>query len=161
MISIADLQAIGDVLDQLANEAHDMAPEQALPLKRAGEVVQQKLKLALEELNTVTLSGLEQPRRIGDQVVAAVISGKWRPDQAKIKQLVASRAQYDRDGQTVYELTTIAENAVDLMYELFVQPSAMPKQGALDRLGIDKRDIARWEMTGKKLKTMTLADEEP
>ena len=154
-VTTADLQAVGDVLDWVAEQSDSMTVEEAMALidvlAEIGKKVTMAKSLCESQVKTL-LDG--QPAKIGDKVVVERQTGKWRPDQTRIKRRVVGMAGCDPATGELRTGPQAAEAAVDLMYALFVSPSQMPKQGGMQKLGIDTVDIAEWEHTGSELKVI-------
>jgi len=154
-VTTADLQAVGDVLDWVAEQTDSMTIEEAMALIDVLAEIGKKVTMAKSLCETQVKTLLDgQPAKIGDKVVVERQTGKWRPDQTRIKRRVVGMSGCDPSTGELRSGTQAAEAAVDLMYALFVSPSQMPKQGGLQKLGIDTADIAEWEITGSELKVI-------
>lgn len=155
-IEHADLLAALDVLTQFNQEIENLSVEESVRFAKDVEKIAKEAKVALEFLKTRTLTLIEkQPVVVDGTIFARKPDKRWRPDQRKIQSQVAQRAVYDlQTGERVDEPLVAAAQAVMLMYDLFVAPSQMPKQGGLDKLGLTNRDIAEHAITGYSLKTM-------
>lgn len=161
-VTLADISAITDVLTQFTNEIDSLPVEEALRFAKVIAETQAAAKLAQEFLNTRALNLIEKrPVVVDGAVIARKADKKWRPDQGKIRRQVAKRAVYDlQTGEKVETMEDAAENAVTLMYELFVAPSAFPKQGGLKALGLTNLDVGVQEITGYSLKTMEIESDD-
>lgn len=154
-VTTADLQAVGDVLDWVAEESDSMTIEEAMAVLETLVEVGKKLAMAKALCETQIKTLLDgQPAKVGDKIVVERQTGKWRPDQGRIKRRVVGMAGCDPSTGELRTGPQAAEAAVDLMYALFVSPSQMPKQGGMQKLGIDTPDIAEWEITGSELKVI-------
>lgn len=154
-VTIGDLQAVGDVVDWVAEQTDSMTLEEAVTIGEALRELSTKIALAKALCETQVKTLLDgQPARVGDKVIVERKTGKWRPDQSRIKRRVVGMAGCDPSTGELRTGPQAAEAAVDLMYALFVSPSQMPKQGGMQKLGIDTPDIAEWEVTGSELKVV-------
>lgn len=156
--------AMGDVLDRLTEQSDELSAEAAVSLlqpindliskaRRAGSLVETQAKRTLEG----------QPRTIGNKVYASKPTGKWRPDQAKLKSRAFFYATHDTVSGEKRKRLTIAQAVdltIDLMYSLFVSPSQLPKEAGLKALGLKRKDFCEWEVTGSELKTMDVGGED-
>ena len=152
-----DIAAMDDVVDAAIEQSDDLDLEAAYALRGALAAHFKKVRLAIDMLEMRVAKLLDgQPKIVhtadGNSVALVVKDeGKWRPDQKLIRLKLSSASLYDADGVKLRKMVDVAGRAVDLMYDCFVAPAAMPKQGALDKLGLDKPDIADWVKTGTKL----------
>lgn len=162
-ITVHDLAAMGDVLDQLIEGSDQLDFEQALTFKNMAIIVQGKLKTLLGLLETQQLSLLDgQPKVVDGTIFAKKSTGKWRRDSGKLRSRVFFYVTHDLDtGEKVKGLTIAkaVDKAIDIMSELFVAPADLPKRGALEKLKIEMPDICEWETTGSKLVEMKLEDD--
>lgn len=156
--------AMGDVLDRLTEQSDSLSAEAAVSLlqpindliskaRRAGSLVETQAKRTLEG----------QPRTIGNKVYASKPTGKWRPDQARLKSRAHVYATHDPVSGEKRKRLTIAQAVdltIDLMYSLFVSPSQLPKEAGLKALGLNRKDFCEWEVTGSELKTMDVGGED-
>lgn len=150
-IGLNDILAFGDVLDALAEEADSMGIARALEVQEALAEATKKLALTVALVKARTLTEAREPVRVGDAIYHAEPTGKWRPDQGKVRRQVVERAVFDGDGQFVTESRVAAARAVGLMFDLYVAPQDMPKVGGLKKLRMTKEDVATWEHTGQEL----------
>lgn len=161
MISLSDLDAMLDVLGELLEQVDDMDAKQAILFRDKADDVRRKADEVKAFMNSRALTTLDgQPIRVGDNVYMPKPTGKWRTDHEKIKNLVAVRAFNKPDGSGFENPRTAASKAVNMMYALFVSPSSVPKQGTLDQLGVDLKDFATYERTGKELKVVVVGEED-
>jgi len=153
-ITQGDVEAFVDVLTLITEQSDEYSLEAAITLKTELEAV---IKAAKE-----TCSLLEtQIRKQLDGATTAVVgtkkatlkpnAPKWEPNHGKIRKLVVSRSLVDEDGERVALPQEAAEQAVEIMYQMFVAPSDMPKAGALKALRIFQEDVADKKDTGDKL----------
>ena len=156
-VNIHDLDAVGDVVDWLAEHSDQMDVRTAIEMATALEALGKKLTVARSLCQTQAKRLLDgQPTRIGDTMYVEKATGKWRPNQGKIRGRVAARACVDDDGVVIELPLEAARQAIDFMYDLFVAPSEMPKQAGLTKLGLSTEDVAEWRKTGSELKAVNL-----
>ena len=159
-VTLADIEAIGDVVTWVAEQSEDMglaaAIEMAEALAQLSTLIG-KTKSLCEARAKKLMDG--QPQKIGDKVYIEKATGKWRPDQSKIRRRVAVMSSCDENGEMLPSRDA-AEKAVDLMYALFVSPLTMPKQGGMKQLGLEAKDVAEWERTGSELKVIATEQED-
>ncbi len=88
-VSRADVLAMGDVLDLIAEESDTMSLERAVELKDALGAMKAKLEATIGLLRTTAIRVLDDsPAKsaiVGGRVLTAKPTGKWRPDQGKIR----------------------------------------------------------------------------
>ena len=151
-VTIGDIDAIGDVLRTVQAATESMTADQAIAFSAALDGlrgVMADTKALCEAQAMRVLDG--QPIKIGDTVYVQRDTGKWRPDQSRIRSRVVNMAVADPDTGEIVGPSVAAENAVNLMYDLFVSPNEMPKVGGLKKLRLAKDDVAEWEHTGSVL----------
>lgn len=157
MISKGDIAAIGDVVDQLTAEINDMDAAAAIGMSSALAEVKAKIELAVSLMKTRTLNVMDgQPIQIGSTLYAPKPTGKWRPEWRMVRSAVLKAAL----GDELPTATEAAARAVDIMRDLYVSPSQVPKKGGLDHLGIDLPDIATWEKGVSDIRKIEM-DEDP
>lgn len=156
-IHLADLQAVGDVLDWVCEASDSMTVETAIEFSVALTALIAKARMAQSLCETAAKTMLDgQPALIGDTLYVEKATGKWRPDQSRIRARVVGMSSCNPETGELVTAPEAAERAVNFMYTLFVSPSTMPKVGGLDLLGLDKRDVADWEKTGSELSAVQL-----
>lgn len=159
MTTTGDLLAIGDVLDVLTADIEALDAAQAIITIEALKQVRNRLDLALSLLKTRALNALDgQPVKVGTTLYVAKATGKWRPEWSAVRKHVANAALVDENGE-VQTADQAAARAIDIMRDLYVSPSTMPKQGALDRLNLRYEDVADFERGVPELKAMPLGEE--
>lgn len=160
-VNVADLQAVDDVIMWLADEIDDMGLEQCIEMRDALADLAKKIAMTSSLLETRAKKLLDgQPAKIGGKVYMEKATGKWRPDQARIRKVVAAKACTGPNGEELGP-DAAAQRAVEACYDLFVAPSTMPKQGGMKKWGIDTKDVATWEKTGSELAVIATAGEDP
>lgn len=158
-VSKGDLDAVRDVITWLADGADDMTLEQAIEMRDALDGLAKMIGQTQSILEARALKLLDgQPAKIGDKVYIEKSKGVWRPDQSKIRTRVAMMSSCDDKGEMLPPRDA-AEKAVGLMYDLFVSPSTMPKQGGMKKLGLTAKDVAHWETTGRVLDVIATVEE--
>lgn len=157
-LTVADLEAMGDVLDQIGEASDSMTVEQAVAFREAIGALIKKARLALDLCEMQLVGTLESPRQFGNVLYEVGNKGKWRPNHGTIKGTVKRHSVANEDGE-MRDAVDAVDAAIELMYALFVAPSTFPKQGALDRLGLDKPDVGAWKDEGKKVKVTEVPDE--
>jgi hypothetical protein len=141
MITLGDIEAMYDVLDQLGEQSDQIAPEDAIKLRAALTMLKRKAEVTLGLLQTAVVKATEEQP-----------AGKWRPNQSKIKSRVVTMSSFNPiTGETFDNVHAAAERAVDLMYALFVAPKDMPKKSGLEQLHLVNDDVADWERTGTEI----------
>jgi hypothetical protein len=154
-VGLADVQAVGDVLDWLCEQSDGMGIEAAVEMAAALDVLAKKVAMAKSLCETQAKKLLDgQPARIGDKIIVEKATGKWRPNQSRVKGAVLARACYDENGELEEYPDNAAERAIDMMFALYVSPSQMPKAGGLKELRLKNEDVADWERTGSELKVI-------
>jgi hypothetical protein len=153
-ITQGDVEAFADVLTTITEQSDEYTLEAALQLKAELEAVGKTIRETTSLLET-------QIRRLMDGSTKQVVgtktvtlkpnAPKWEPNHGKIRKLVVSRSIIDDEGERVALPQEAAEQAVELMYQMFVAPSDMPKAGALKALRIFQEDVADKKDTGDKL----------
>lgn len=151
MIEIPDIDAATDVCQQLALEAVDFDATRAINALQALAGLEAQVKAAKSELTERALRGLEQPILIGNTAWSKKLDTKKRPDNDMILgRLRASLIRPDSQG----ELPTVEQavnKAIDVMVDLYVSPSGLPKVTGLKRLGLTMDLVTREESNGYKL----------
>lgn len=153
-VTRADVLAMGDVLDLIAEESDEMSLERAVELKDALGLMKAKLEATIGLLRTSAIRVLDDtPDRsaiVGGRVLTAKPTGKWRPEQSKIRSRVVGMSAFDANGEAVPAVEAAA-NAVNFMYDLFVAPKDFPKASGLEKLKLTKDDVGEFERTGTEL----------
>lgn len=154
LITQGDVEAFVDVLAIITEQSDEYSLEAALTLKDELEAVIKSAKETCSLLET-------QIRKLLDGTTTTVVGTKkvalkpnppkWEPNHGKIRKLVVSRSLVDEEGERVALPQEAAEQAVEIMYQMFVSPSDMPKAGALKALRIFQEDVADKKDTGSKL----------
>lgn len=155
MITVADIEAAIDVLDQLTDEIDSFDAAVAIRTSDALAVLRGRVDLAMSLLKSRTLTAMDgQPIQVDKTVFYTKPSGKWRPDWRRIETAVV-------DAIMAREISGRGRvwAAVDLMRELYVSPSTVPKTGALEKMGLDLKDVARWEKGVDELKREHVEDD--
>lgn len=154
VVSKADLYAITDVANLLLQEADGIeSPEQAIELAQEARKAIAVLTAAAKMLEAQALAHMEsRPVLVGDAAYRKAPVIKMRPDQMLVKRVVTKvAARPDEDG-VLPELDVAVAAAVDLMADMYVSPSTVPKVGGLRRMGLTLDDVCSEEHTGFELK---------
>ena len=154
LITQGDVEAFVDVLAIITEQSDEYSLEAALTLKTELEAVIKAAKETCSLLETQIRKLLDGTTKtvVGTKTVALKPNPpKWEPNHGKIRKLVVSRACVDEEGERVALPQEAAEQAVEIMYQMFVAPSDMPKAGALKAMRIFQSDVADQKDTGDKL----------
>lgn len=151
MLNSHDIAAMENVLQDLQGQIESMDVEQSIIMLEAVKSLKAKAHETIAHIEVWLADILESPRQIGGNLYEVKNAGKWRPDHDSIKKHAHVAAFADKESGEVYGGMEAAERAVEIMYDLFVSPSSMPKTGALERLGLDKSDVADFHREGKRI----------
>lgn len=153
MIQPADLQAVGDVLDDVTNEADTYEVEHAIDVMHSIDDVISQARRAKEMVVTQLKNRLENGtvHRKG-RVYIRKASGKWRFDHGTIGRVIAKSAVIDRETGEMLSPEEAAQQAVRLCMMAWVTPSDTVTVGALNALHIPKQDVAEWHKDGTYIK---------
>jgi hypothetical protein len=146
-----DIAAMTDVLEDMVEDTDSLDVESAIVLRESIVELRRKANVLLGLIDTQLISILESPREFGGQRYRVANEGRWLPYHDKVVAEVKKRAVVDLETGEVRSPGEAAEEAIKLMADCYVSPSAMPKTGALDRMGIDKSDVGRFDGKGKKI----------
>ena len=147
-ITTADLLAICDVADRLAEQAGDQTAEQAIRLIEAVDVAVNALQAAKTLLRSQAISNMEQPIVVDNVAYSKVLDLKKRPQHAIIRKAVISQASQPDENGEVPTVVDVAERVYDTMVALYVAPSTVPKVGGVKMLGLNFGDVIVEEHTG-------------
>lgn len=154
-----DIAAFDDVLADLEDEADEMTLQRALDMHSTLEETGRKLKATISSIYTRVLNLTKEPVRVTGGMAVAQQTGKWRPRPlAEIRRAVVARAAYDQKGERIDSPEEAAARAFDLMAAMYVAPSTVPKTGALEEMGMTKKDVAVWKHTGHELKITPISE---
>lgn len=155
-VGIPDIEAFGEVLRQLQDEA----TTGALDLTRVADLIDaleavRKLAgdtVAYLKSNAVTQLETGKPRLIGTKVFASTANRKKRPNHDAIKAKVLVRSLYDDEtGLPIEEPRVAAAAAIEACYKLFVAPATAPKTEGLQYIHLSAKEATRWETIGYDL----------
>lgn len=154
-ITVADLEAMCQVIDE-AIEASDKTDfELAMRMKNVANLLKTKVVTYIGLLETQQISLLDgQPKQVGGSVFTTKNEGKQRPNQSKLKSLVFGFIIHDPKTGAKRSKLTIREavdHTIELMYKLYVSPSQLPKAAGLKEMGMQLSDFCDWETTGRSL----------
>ncbi len=147
----ADIEAIGDVLAIINEQSDSLEIEEAVDLLRAVQELGSRCRTTIGLLSQQLVQVLESPRTFDGTLYEVVNDGQWRPDHSSIKGAVKRAAAVNEDGE-FRDPADAAEEAMELMYALFVSPATFPKTGGIERLGKKKSEVGRFEEKGRKLR---------
>jgi hypothetical protein len=101
-VGIADLEAVGDVLDWVCEQSDSMSIETAIAMRDALDALGKKVAMAKSLCETQAKKMLDgQPIKIGDTIYVEKDTGKWRPNQPRIRNVIVTRAIYDENGERI------------------------------------------------------------
>lgn len=146
-----DIQAMLDVIDDMAEDTDSLEVEAAVALRESIVELRRRANTLLGLIDTQLIATLESPREFGGQRYRVAKNGKWLPDHSKVTAAVKDRALIDRETGEVRGAGPAVEEAIRWMAACYVSPSGMPKTGALDQMGVDKSDVARFDGKGQKI----------
>ena len=155
-IVAADLRAIADVANALAEESDGLSAQSCIELLREAKNAALALRTAIGLLEAQALKTLEQPIIIGDTAYSRKREIKRRPDQGLITNVVTRLACAPTADGEVPTAFDAAANATTMMFNLYVSPSTLPKAGGVKALGITMDDVTTEEHTGYTLKETEL-----
>jgi len=152
-LNIHDIEAMCLIVDDFTEMADSLSVEESVRYKHAFSLLKGKVELALSMMTQQAIATLEgTPKEIDGVVYVPHDTGKWRPDQKRIRYEVSVKSCYDPNTGEVLEAQQAASRAVDIMYDLFVAPKTKPKDAGLKKLGLAMKDVADWEVTGVELR---------
>lgn len=156
-ITIADLRAVGDVADALAEQSDGLSAEQSVQLLTAAREAKAKLQAAIDMLEAQALTTIEQPILVGKTAWTKKPEFKRRPNWVLIRSTVIDQASApsQETGEFPHPRDA-AEAAVSMMAALYVSPSTSPKTGGVKALGLSLEDATVEEHTGFALKAVEL-----
>lgn len=151
-ITVADLKAATDVLQQLVADAEGLGVTKAIPLLEALAELEAQAKAVRSELTTRAIRGLEQPLIIGNKVWRKSPKIKLRPDQARIGSLVRQLVVKPDDNGELPPVDAAVEATINIMSAMYVSPSTEPKVTGLKLIGKTVGDVCNEESNGYELK---------
>jgi hypothetical protein len=149
--TVHEIEAMRSVVDDIVGDVESFDVERALEMLQALQGMASHLRQAIGAVETHLCDVLESPREFNGKLYEIKNAGKWRPDHDEIKNRVRAASAVNAATGELIDRQTAVETAVDIMYDLFVSPSTMPKTGGLERLGLDKPDVADFERQGKRV----------
>ena len=159
-IGIPDIDAFVDVLVDLQTEAGYMTLGRTVEMLDALDGLAARLKAVRGAVLTQQLILTKEPVVHDGTVYASRQTGKWRPDKPKIREAVVRRAAYDENGEKIADSREAAERAFELMNEMYVSPSSVPKTSAIEHMGLTKKEIMHWQHTGHEVVTKPLGEQD-
>jgi hypothetical protein len=157
--NIHDVEATGDVFGQVGEMSDSLSMTDAIAFKEALGRAKKRLEDALGLVNTQIIRTLDSPVEVGKKRWFLTDDGKWRPNHDRVRKLIVDAVATPNHAGEVPTAKEAAQQAVELTMRCYAMPSTMPKKDGLDRLGVAKTAVARWEKTGTKIETEDL--EEP
>lgn len=151
MATKADVQAMALVLMEISDESESMSVESAMEMLETLTALKKDVAMAISLIETHLCNTLESPREFNGNLYEVKSAGKWRPDHETVKAAVKRQSVVNMDTGEILTPADAVERCMGLLYELYVQPSLMPKVGALSKIGLDKPDIAHYERTGNRI----------
>ncbi len=152
-VNVADLQAMEDVLDELIESTDDMDVARASEMRAACDRLAKKANLAKDMCNMAGVKAMDgQPVKVeGKSTFSVSTAEKWVTDHPKLRTRIIQAIYFNRDTGARRRLTVedAITEAVDMMLDLFVAPSDVPKAGGLKKLRIRKDDVCE-NVGGKK-----------
>jgi hypothetical protein len=156
--NIHDVEATGDVFGQVGEMSDSLSREAAIAFKEALGRAKKRLEDALGLVNTQIIRTLDSPVVVGKRKWYLTDDGKWRPDHARVRKLIVDAVSTPNHAGEVPTAKEAATQAVELTMRCYVSPATVPKKEGLDRLGVAKTAVARWEKTGTKIETEDLEE---
>ena len=155
-LNVHDVEATGDVFVALGELSDSLSMEDAIAYKEALGRVKKVLEGVIGLVNTQIIRTLDSPVQVGNRIWYTADDGKWRPDHAEVRKLVVDEVSKPDVNGEVPTARDAATQAFELAKILYVMPGTMPKKAGLDRLGVARNRVARWEKTGTKIETKDL-----
>lgn len=154
-----DVMAMTDVLSDIDENTDSYDIEEAVEVREAVVALMSAARMTLALLDTQLVNILESPREInGIRYEVKKSDGKWRPDHSKVAAAVKHASIVDSSTGELFDARTAAERAINMMEDLYVAASTMPKVGALDKLGLKKWDVADQEPGKPALKVIAVVE---
>lgn len=152
-ISIGDIEAFGDVLDLIGEQSDEFDLDHAAALHVALKTMEGKVAstrgLLEQQLRKLQDGTAVSKTSDGLKVTTSPVKKK-RPDHSKIRARVIRRSLVDENGERLALPEDAVEQAVEIVYALFVSPSDPPKTKGLARIGMTLDEATLEEITGHK-----------
>ena len=145
-----DIAAMLDVIDDMVEGTDSLDVEAAIALRESVVELRRRANVLLGLIDTQLIAILESPREFNGQRYRVAKDGKWEPFHDKVHAAVKERALVDRETGELRGSGQAVEEAIRLMTECYVAPSSFPKTGALEKMGLEKSDVGRFD--GKRMK---------
>lgn len=158
---VPDIAAMLDVIDGMADDTDSLQVEAAVHLRESIVELRRRANVLLGLVDTQLIDTLESPREFNGQRYRIGTEGKWVPFHDKVTAAVKQRALIDRETGEVRGSGPAVEEAIRLMRDCYVAPSSFPKTGALDKMGLNKRDVGTFDGKRKKVVVEPVAPEAP
>jgi hypothetical protein len=140
-----------DVLDDMNESTDSLEVEAAVLLRESVVELRRKAGELLGLIDAQLIATLESPREFNGQRYRIGNDGKWEPFHDKVVAAIKDRALIDRATGEVRGSGPAIEEAIRLMADCYVAPSTFPKTGALERMGLEKSDVGRFDGKRKKV----------
>jgi hypothetical protein len=140
-----------DVLDDMNESTDSLEVEAAVLLRESVVELRRKAGELLGLIDAQLIATLESPREFNGQRYRIGNDGKWEPFHDKVVAAIKDRALIDRATGEVRGSGPAIEEAIRLMSDCYVAPSSFPKTGALERMGLEKSDVGRFDGKRKKV----------
>jgi len=157
MTGRADLEAICDLLVDLANDADGLTLEEGVDLWKASLDVLAQTKTTISMLETRIKDELESPKQIDNVVYRRKPKGVDRFDHPGIARAVLDQVRIDYATGEVRDLTPAVE-ALRLFTTIYLSASSQAKKSALRSLlgAHAAEDLVEWERTGSTIDVIPL-----
>lgn len=146
-----DIAAMMDVLGEWGEHSDGFSVEHAVLMRESVVELRRKAGELLGLIDTQLISILESPREFNGQRYRVAKDGKWTPDHGKVVAAVKTRALINRETGELRGSSEAVEEAMRLMADCYVSPSGFPKTGALERMGMEKSDVGRFDGKGQRI----------
>lgn len=155
------IREIALAIREMEETADGLDHETAVVLLTALSDLKDGTEAAIGSVRQRLLRLLDTPAIIGGRRWSKEMDGKWRPNHKTVDDHVRRHATYDSTTGEQRSAGEAVDRAIELMRDLFVARSSMPKTGALEKMSLMKRDVADWEFTGYRLKVEDVQVSDP
>lgn len=156
-----DVLAMLDVLDGMVEETDSLEVEAAIALRESVVELRRRANVLLGLIDTQLIAILESPREFNGQRYRVAKDGKWEPFHEKVHAAVKDRALINRETGEVRGSAPAIEEAIRMMADCYVSPGSFPKTGALERMGLEKSDVGRFDGKRQKIVVEPVKPEVP
>jgi hypothetical protein len=156
MTTRADLEAICDLLVDLANDADGLTLEEGVEMWKASLDVLAQTRATISMLETRIKDELESPKQIDNVLYRRKSKGVNRFDHPAIARAVLDQVRVDYATGEVRDLTPAVE-ALRLFTTIYLSASSQAKKSALrSLLGPEADELVEWERTGSTIEAIPL-----